>query len=201
VWKATKIAVRVTIFTLIMTGLAYPLVITGLSRVMFSDQTDGSLVRNEQGEIVGSALIGQPFSDPAYFHPRPSAAGSGYDAMSSGGSNFSLTSSKLRDRISKEVSSLKAQNPQAVGPIPMDLVTASASGLDPHISPEAALWQIPRIAEARKIGHERIRAVVEECIEGRTLGFLGEPRVNVLLLNLALDRRFGNPKVRQPHGG
>jgi K+-transporting ATPase ATPase C chain len=144
--------------------------------------------------VVGSELIGQRFSHPAYFQSRPSAAGEKtYDATASGGSNYGVTSQKLRDRVISDLESLKKQNPEGAGPVPAELLTASASGLDPHLSPAGVRWQMPRVAQARKVALERIEAVVRNHIEGREVGFLGEPRVNVLLLNLALDRQFGRP--------
>ena len=185
------IALRTTAVTLVLTGLLYPLAMTGLAQLLFPDHANGSLARDASGRVVGSALIGQPFSRPEYLWPRPSAAGSGYDAAASSGSNLGPTSQKLRDRISADIARLTAANPAALGPVPADLVTASASGLDPHLSPEAALWQAPRIAATRQVAVERVRAVIAEHVEGRTFGLLGEPRVNVLLVNLALDRQFG----------
>lgn len=193
-FNAALIAARVTLFTLLLTGVAYPLLVTGLAQLFFSHQAGGGLVRGDQGRIVGSELIGQRFSHPAYFQPRPSAAGElGYDPLASGGSNFGPTSRKLRDRAIREVERLHKENPGTPLAIPAELVTASASGLDPHLSLAGALWQAPRVAKARSIAPERIEAVVRSNLQGRDLGFLGEPRVNVLLLNLALDRQFGKP--------
>jgi len=188
------IAIRTTIVTIVLTGILYPFVMTGLAQVLFPWRANGSLVTDEKGQVVGSELIAQGFIKPAYFQPRPSAAGEkGYDATSSGGSNLGPTSKKLQDRVNEDIKRLKAENPEATGAIPAQLVTASASGLDPHLSPEAMLWQLPRVAKARGISAERVKAVVESSVEGRTFGILGEPRVNVLLVNLALDRQFGRP--------
>jgi K+-transporting ATPase ATPase C chain len=190
--SALMTAVRATVVTLVLTGLAYPLAMTGAAQVLFPYRANGSLVTDEKGTVVGSELIGQAFTRPEYLWPRPSAAGSnGYDATASGGSNLGPTSLKLRDRITAEIARLTETNPDATGPIPADLVTASASGLDPHLSPAAALWQVPRVARARNVAPERVQALIEANIEGRTFGVLGEPRVNVLLVNLALDRQFG----------
>ncbi|HXT56144.1 MAG TPA: potassium-transporting ATPase subunit KdpC [Candidatus Eisenbacteria bacterium] len=192
--KTMTIALRMTIVTLVLTGLLYPFVITGLAQVLFPWSANGSLVTDEKGQVVGSELIAQGFSNPAYFQPRPSAAGEkGYDATASGGSNLGPTSKKLQDRINDDLKRLKAENPEATEPVPAELVTASASGLDPHLSPEGMLWQVPRVAKARGIAPDRVKTVVEANIKDRTLGILGEPTVNVLLVNLALDRQFGKP--------
>jgi K+-transporting ATPase ATPase C chain len=188
------VAARVTLVTLVLTGLVYPFAATGLAQLIFRDRADGSLVTDDRGNVVGSSLIGQSWSKPAYFQGRPSAAGDkGYDATSSSGSNFGTTSKKLRDRVAGDVGRLQKDNPDAPANVPDDLVTASASGLDPHITPEAARWQAARVAKARNIDIARVTDVIETHIEGRDFGFLGEPRVNVLELNLALDRQFGRP--------
>jgi K+-transporting ATPase ATPase C chain len=193
------IALRTTIVTLVLTGLLYPFAMTGLAQVLFPLRANGSLVTDEKGQVVGSELIAQGFANPAYFQPRPSAAGEkGYDATSSSGSNLGPTSKKLQDRINDDLKRLKGENPEATGPVPAELVTTSASGLDPHLSPEAMLWQAPRVAKARGISVERVRGVVEANIEGRTFGVLGEPRVNVLMVNLDLDRRFGRAMPLPP---
>ncbi len=188
-------AIRATVVTLVLTGLVYPLVVTGIAKVIFPHRAEGSFVTDGAGKVVvGSELLGQGFSNAAYFHPRPSAAGEkGYDPLASGGSNLGPTSKKLRERAVAALEALQKANPDAPGPAPVELVAASGSGLDPHLSPAAALWQVPRVAKARGVSPDRVRAVVEEAVEGRDLGILGEPRVNVLLLDLALDRRFGAP--------
>ena len=192
--KTMTIAIRTTIVTIVLTGLIYPYAMTGLAKLLFPWRANGSLVTDEKGQVIGSELIAQGFTNPAYFQPRPSAAGDkGYDPMSSGGSNLGTTSKKLQDRVRQDVERLKKENPDASGLVPVELVTTSASGLDPHLSPEGALWQVPRVAKARGISPERVQTVVEANVEGRTFGILGEPRVNVLLLNLALDRQFGRP--------
>jgi K+-transporting ATPase ATPase C chain len=192
--KTLLIALRATIVTLVLTGLLYPFVMTGLAQVLFPWRANGSLVMDEKGQVVGSELIAQGFANPAYFQPRPSAAGEkGYDATSSSGSNLGPTSKKLQDRIIEDLKRLKEENPEAMGPVPGELVTTSGSGLDPHLSPEAMLWQLPRVAKARSVSPERVKAVVDSNVEGRTFGILGEARVNVLLVNLALDRQFGRP--------
>ncbi len=185
-------ALRVTVVTLVLTGIAYPLFVTGIAKVLFARKAEGSLVTDERGRVVGSELLAQGSARPAYFQPRQSAAGdNGYDPMNSGGSNLGPTSKRLRDQAADRLAALRKANPDAPGAPPVELVTASGSGLDPHLSPAAALWQIPRIAKARGVSPERVRALVEENVEARDLGVLGEPRVNVLLLDLALDRRFG----------
>ena len=192
-------ALRATLVTLVLTGLFYPLAVTGLAQLLFPNRANGSLVEADRGQVTGSELIAQKFGNKAYFQPRPSAAGdTGYDATSSGGSNFGVTSAKLRDRITADVARLRADNPDAAGDIPDELVTASGSGLDPHLSPAAVRWQVPRVAKARGVSPDRIDALVQTFTEGRDLGFLGEERVNVLLLNLALDRQLGRP-AGAPH--
>ncbi|HEX2570468.1 MAG TPA: potassium-transporting ATPase subunit KdpC [Polyangia bacterium] len=191
------IALRAAALTLALTGLVYPLVVTGLAQLLFPHPANGSLVTDDKGEVVGSELMGQPFTRPAYFQPRPSAAGPrGWDATASGGSNLGATSAKLRARATAERERLRKANPDAPAAVPVELLTASASGLDPHLSPAAALWQAPRVAAARGVAQGRVERLVAEYTEARDLGLLGEPRVNVLLLNLALDRQFGRPDAR-----
>jgi K+-transporting ATPase ATPase C chain len=184
-----------------ITGLAYPLAMTGIAGVLFPMQAQGSLIV-EDGKVIGSELIGQEFKDEKYFHGRPSATTAPdpadstktvpapYNAANSGGSNLGPTSKALNDRVKEDVDRLKAENPSM--PVPLDLVTTSASGLDPDISPDAALFQVPRVAKARKMTHDRVRALVSENTKGRFGGLLGEPRVNVLALNLALDHATPN---------
>jgi K+-transporting ATPase ATPase C chain len=191
--KTFVIALRATLVTLVLTGILYPLGMTALAQVLFPTAANGSLAKDESGKVVGSRLIGQTFANPAYFQPRPSAAGNGYDPLASGGSNFGPTSAKLQDRVKADITRLRKDNPDAVGEIPTELVTTSGSGLDPHISPEAARWQVPRVAHARAISPARIIAALDEAISDRDFGFLGEPTINVLELNLALDRQFGQP--------
>lgn len=188
------VALRVTLFTLVLTGILYPLASTGLAQVLFPRQANGSMLTDDKGQLVGSELIAQGFVKAAYFQPRPSAAGEkGYDATASGGSNLSTTSKKLRDRVRAELARLHEENPDAKDPVPSELLTTSASGLAPHISPEAARWQLARVAKARGVPVDRLRRLLDSQTERRGLGFLGEPRVNVLLLNLALDRQLGRP--------
>lgn len=179
-------SILMTIVTTILFGLVYPLIVTGLARI-WPGKADGQLIRRN-GVVVGSRIIAQPFTGPGYFHPRPSAAGNGYDPMNSGGSNLGPTNQKLIDRVKGDVATLQAENPGK--PIPVDLVTTSGSGLDPDITPAGAEFQLPRVAKARNISESDLRKLVQEHTEGRQFGFLGEPRVNVLELNLALDDKY-----------
>src|ERR1700720_99902 len=178
------IALWFTLVTTVMFGVLYPLTITGLAQLLFPGRANGQLIERN-GKIVGSRIIGQSFTEPAYFHSRPSNAGAGYDPLSSGGSFLAPTNKALLERVKGDVQKLQAENPNT--PIPVDLVTASGSGLDPDISPAAAEFQIPRIAHSRRMKEEDVRALVERHTKGRDLGILGEPRVNVLELNLDLD--------------
>lgn len=181
------ISIRMTLATTALLGIIYPLVVTGLAQLLYPQQANGELIHRADGTIAGSSLIGQPFTSAGYFHSRPSAAGAaGYDPMASGGSYLGPTNKALIDRVTSSVQSLAAENPGAR--IPADLATASGSGLDPHISPASAEFQIPRVARERGMKEGELRALVEKHTEPRQLGFLGEPRVNVLELNLELNR-------------
>jgi K+-transporting ATPase ATPase C chain len=185
-------AILMTIATTILLGIIYPLVVTGLAQLMFPKQANGQLIQKD-GKTIGSSIIGQSFSSPAYFHPRPSFAGNGYDATNSNGSQLGPTNQKLIDRVKGNVTSAQAENPGT--PVPIDLVTGSASGLDPHITPAAAEFELPRVARERGTTVDQLRALVAKHTSDRQFGFLGEPRVNVLELNLELDERF--PKTKQ----
>lgn len=187
-------AVLMTIATTILLGIIYPLAVTAIAQVLFPNQANGELIRRN-GVEVGSRILGQPFSSRGYFHSRPSAAGNGYDGGSSGASNLGPTNSKLMARVQGDAAAAERENPNA--PVPVDLVTASGSGLDPDISPAAAEFQIPRVARARGMSPQAVRQLVHQHTQGRTFGFLGEPRVNVLELNLALDE-IGKEAAGQP---
>ena len=187
--------VMIALFTGVL-GVAYPFAVTGVAQAAFHDQANGSLVRDKAGKVVGSALVGQAFAQPGYLHPRPSAAGEGYDASASSGSNLGPLNPDLIARVKTDADALRAETGRAV--IPADAVTTSASGLDPHISPAYAELQVARIASARGVGEAQVREVIRQHEEGRTFGVLGQPRVNVLLTNMALDARFGR---RTAEGG
>jgi potassium-transporting ATPase KdpC subunit len=182
--KNLTIAILFTLVTTVLFGIVYPLVVTGLAQFLFPDKANGQLIHKD-GKIIGSKTIGQAFTGPGYFHSRPSYAGNGYDATSSGGSNLAPTNHQLLERVSADVKKLQAENPGV--PVPIDLVTSSASGLDPDISPAAAEFQIPRVAHERHMDESALRNLVAKHIENRQFGILGESRVNVLELNLALD--------------
>jgi K+-transporting ATPase ATPase C chain len=188
--KNLSTAVLMTIATTVLLGILYPLLVTGLAQLIFPKQANGQLIHGKDGTVIGSRLIGQPFSGPGYFHSRPSAAGAaGYDASASSGSNLGPTNAQLIARVNGNVAKLQAENPGV--PIPVDLVTTSGSGLDPDISPAAAEFQIRRVAAERKIPEAEVARLVLENSENRQWGFLGEPRVHVLELNIALDARYG----------
>ena len=189
-------AILLTVVFIVVTGLIYPGVVTGLARVLFPSQSAGSLVTSN-GQVIGSSLIGQQFTQPWYFHPRPSAAGSGYDATASGGTNKGPTDRKLADTLIAGAIAQAESSGVPKGKVPADMATSSASGLDPHISPANALFQVARVAAARGVDSSQVRELVQRHIEGRQLGFLGEPRVNVLELNLALDSAL--PRRAQTH--
>jgi len=184
-------ALLMTLATTVLLGIIYPLVVTGLAQVLFPQKANGQLIK-ANGKLVGSKIIGQAFSGPSYFHSRPSAAGYGYQADNSNGTQLGPTNHQLTDRVKADAASLQAENPNA--PVPIDLVTTSASGLDPDITPAAAAFQVPRVAKARGISEDQLRSLVAQRTQGRQFGFLGEARVNVLLLNLELDSRF--PKAK-----
>ena len=190
--KNLLISIWMTIATTVLFGLVYPLVVTGLAQLLFPHKANGQLIVKD-GTVVGSSIIGQGFSSPQYFHSRPSAAGNGWDAGNSSGSNLGPTNQKLLDRVKGDVSTAQAENPGTL--VPIDLVTTSASGFDPHITPAAAEFQMLRVAKARGTTVDQLRAIVSKHTEGRQLGFLGEPRVNVLELNLELDQQY--PMTKQ----
>ena len=189
--KNFVISVLMTIATTILLGIIYPLVVTGLAQVLFPHKANGQLIQKD-GKVIGSSIIGQGFSGAAYFHPRPSAAGNGYDAANSGGSNLGPTNQKLIDRVKGDVATAQADNPGT--PVPIDLVTTSASGFDPHITPASADFQLQRVSKERGVTADQLRTLVKKHTEGRQLGILGEARVNVLELNLELDERFPTKK-------
>src|ERR1035437_6381220 len=180
-------SILMTVVTTILLGLIYPLIVTGLAQTLFHDKANGQLIPKD-GAIIGSRIIAQPFTAPGYFHPRASSAGNGYDATNSGGTNYGPTNQKLIDRVKQDTATAQSENPSK--PIPIDMVTTSASGLDPHITPANAAFQLARVAHERGITEEKLQAVIAEHTEGRQLGFLGEPRVHVLELNLDLDRLY-----------
>ncbi len=187
---ALRPALAMTLLFALLLGIGYPLALTGIGQLVFPVQANGSLVRDDAGHVVGSTLIGQGFAGATYFHGRPSAAGKGYDPLASGGSNFGPASKALSDRVRADVAALRAS---PGSPVPADLVTTSASGLDPDLSPEAAFYQVARVAAARKADPARVRAIVADEARAPLFGFIGEPRVNVLALNRALDQDLGRP--------
>jgi potassium-transporting ATPase KdpC subunit len=190
-WQQLIPALRMMIVMTVLLGIGYPMAVTGLAQILFRDKANGSL-KIENGQVIGSSLIGQNFTKPEYFHPRPSAAGNdGYDSTSSGGSNLGPTSQKLADRVKASIDKFRQENPDYTGPVPADLVTASASGLDPHISPASAQAQVARVAKARGMSPDQVTALVAAHTENPDWGLFGEPRVNVLELNLDLDKMTG----------
>jgi K+-transporting ATPase ATPase C chain len=188
-WRQMLPGLRMTLVLTVLTGLIYPGIVTGLCQWLFPNQANGSLIYKD-GKVIGSSLIGQNFIKPEYFQPRPSSAGNGYDATASSGSNLGPTSQKLVDRVKASADKFRKENPGFIGTIPADLLTASGSGLDPHLSPESAEAQVDRVAQARVASPQDIRNLIAQITESRDLGFLGEPRVNVLRLNQALDDRY-----------
>jgi len=190
--KNLLVAIGMTLVTTVLFGLVYPLVVTALAQFLLPTRANGQLIERD-GKLVGSPIIGQPFTSPWYFHSRPSAAGRGYDPLASGGSNLGPTNKRLIERVQAETAKLAAENPGVPVPVPVDLVTTSGSGLDPHISPAAADFQVPRVAKARGMSEQEVRMLVTAHTEGRDFGVLGEPRVNVLELNLDLDASHPRP--------
>jgi K+-transporting ATPase ATPase C chain len=192
--KNITISILMTIVTTVLLGLIYPLAMTAIAQLLFHDKANGQLIVRD-GKVIGSRIIGQAFTGPGYFHSRPSAAGDGYDAANSGGTNYGPTNQKLIDRVKQDVATLQAENPGQ--PIPVDMVTTSASGLDPHITPAAAYFQASRVARERGMSEGELRQIVAGHVQGRQLGILGESRVNVLELNLDLDARHPAVKAAQ----
>ena len=189
-WEQILPGLRIKIFLTVLLGVIYPLAMTGISQIVFPHQANGSLIKVGD-KVIGSEIIAQNFTRPEYFHPRPSVAGNnGFDGTSSGGSNFGPTNKKLIDRVTASIEQFRKENPDFHGPIPADLVTTSASGLDPHLSPDSTAAQVPRVARARGLSADQVNQLVNQFSEGPDLGVLGEPRVNVLKLNLALDQKY-----------
>jgi len=189
-WEQILPGLRIKIFFTVLLGVIYPLAMTGISQAVFPHQANGSLIKVGD-KVIGSEIIAQNFTKPEYFHPRPSVAGNnGFDGTASGGSNFGPTNKKLVDRVTASIEQFRKENPDFHGPIPADLVTTSASGLDPHLSPDSAAAQVGRVAAARGLSADQVNQVVNQLTEGPDLGVLGESRVNVLKLNLALDRKY-----------
>jgi K+-transporting ATPase ATPase C chain len=189
-WQQILPGLRLKLFMTVVLGVLYPLGMTGIAQILFPHQANGSLIPSGN-KVIGSELIAQNFTKPEYFHPRPSAAGNdGFDATNSGGSNFGPTNQKLIDRTKASIEAFRKENPDTSGPLPADLVTASASGLDPHLSPDSAKAQAARVAKARGVSADQVNQLIVQFTEGPDLGLLGEPRVNVLKLNLAMDRAF-----------